>query len=138
MTVTALKEQIRDWPETDTNGKPTEVWIETSQNLTSPCDEISPLNKRTKQDGTTTSDLCLSPSPAAWHFHSIQTKKEITEAVTCFAINTALSIARHSSNSRESATQILKDAQIDPDGTDAQIIKREGYDVTLIKELTAG
>jgi hypothetical protein len=67
VTVAELKAFIADWPETDTNGEPTEVWVETGQDLTSPCTEVWPLNLRIRGDGTPTSDLCFNPAPAAWN-----------------------------------------------------------------------
>ena len=66
VTVAELKAMIADWPEIDAMGEPTEVWLETGQNLTSPCNEVCPLNYRIREDGTPTSDLCFSPSPSAW------------------------------------------------------------------------
>ena len=44
MTVTELKALIQDWPETDGTGEPTEVWIETAKNQSSPVTVVSPLN----------------------------------------------------------------------------------------------
>lgn len=66
VTVAELKVMIADWPETDAMGDPTEVWLETGVSLTSPCNEVCPLNYRIREDGTPTSDLCFSPSPSAW------------------------------------------------------------------------
>ncbi len=48
LTVRELKEIITDWSETDENGEPTEVWIETGWCLSSIVIEVSPLNKREK------------------------------------------------------------------------------------------
>jgi hypothetical protein len=42
MTVSELKELIHDWPETDATGEPTEVWIETAANKSSPVTCVSP------------------------------------------------------------------------------------------------
>ncbi len=36
MTVKELKEIIKDWPEYDQYGEPSEVWMETGQGLSSP------------------------------------------------------------------------------------------------------
>ena len=45
LTVKELKEIIKDWPEIDHMGEPTQVFIETGKNLSSPVSEIWPLNK---------------------------------------------------------------------------------------------
>lgn len=44
MTVSELKALIHDWPDTDATGEPTEVWIETAANKSSPITCVSPLN----------------------------------------------------------------------------------------------
>ncbi len=51
LTVAELKLIINDWPETDNNGNPCEVWIETGKDLSSPVVEVSPLNYRTTEEG---------------------------------------------------------------------------------------
>lgn len=45
-TVKQLKAIVKDWPEKDLNGEPTEVWIENGDFRSSPCFSIWPLNKR--------------------------------------------------------------------------------------------
>ncbi len=45
LTVRELKELLKDWPEDDVYGEPTEVWIETGVNLSSPVRCVTPLNK---------------------------------------------------------------------------------------------
>lgn len=63
MTVKQLKELIKDWPEMDRDGEPTEVWIETGKGLTSPVTMATTLNLREMDDGTETADFLLE-SPA--------------------------------------------------------------------------
>ena len=46
LTVKEFKEIVKDWVESDEDGEPTEVWIETGLGLSSVVIEISPLNKR--------------------------------------------------------------------------------------------
>jgi hypothetical protein len=62
VTVAELKKHIADWPETDAMGEPTEVWLETGRELSSPCMSIELLNHRIHEDGTETSDLLFCPS----------------------------------------------------------------------------
>ena len=47
LTVKELKNAIKDWPEINVNGEPTEVWIETGLGLSSQVKVvwIIPLNK---------------------------------------------------------------------------------------------
>jgi len=52
ITVKQLKEIVKDWPETDTLGEDSEVWIMTGEALSSPVVAISPLNS---------ADLMLEP-----------------------------------------------------------------------------
>lgn len=61
LTVTELKNHIKDWPEIDAMGEPTEVWLETGNGLTSQCRSIELLNYRLMEDGSPTSDLLLCP-----------------------------------------------------------------------------
>lgn len=63
LTVAELKRHIADWPETDANGDPTEVWIETGDSISGPCVAVELLNLRTKEDGSSTSDLLFRPAP---------------------------------------------------------------------------
>lgn len=51
MTVKELKDLIKDWPEEDCYGDPTEVWMETGRCLSSPVRVACPLNLR-KDDET--------------------------------------------------------------------------------------
>lgn len=44
MTVTELKAIIKDWPETDLDGEPSEVWITTGYCLSSQCVRHELLN----------------------------------------------------------------------------------------------
>jgi hypothetical protein len=44
LTVKELKEAIKDWPETDEDGDPTEVWVMTEYCLSSIVISITPLN----------------------------------------------------------------------------------------------
>jgi hypothetical protein len=46
MTVKDLKELIKDWPEEDCHGEPTEVWMETGHCLSSPVRVACSLNYR--------------------------------------------------------------------------------------------
>ena len=46
MTVKELKELVKDWPEEDRMGDPTEVWVETGENLSSPVTIAGTLNHR--------------------------------------------------------------------------------------------
>lgn len=46
LTVAELKALIADWPEIGQDGEPTEVWIETGRNRSSPVVSTVPLNKR--------------------------------------------------------------------------------------------
>jgi hypothetical protein len=62
VTVAELKRHIANWPETDSMGEPTEVWIETGKKLSSPCMAVELLNYRIKDDGSPTSDLLFCPA----------------------------------------------------------------------------
>lgn len=46
ITVKELKEIIKDWPDENSMGEPTEVWIETGCNLSSPVVNVWNLNTR--------------------------------------------------------------------------------------------
>jgi len=61
ITVKKLKEILKDWPEVDESGNPTEVWLETGRMLSSICMSVDILNRRGKA-----SDICLNPSEKAW------------------------------------------------------------------------
>jgi hypothetical protein len=67
VTVAELKKHIESWPETDAMGEPTEVWLETGHQLSSPCMSVELLNCRMRDDGTQTSDMLLCPSESAWN-----------------------------------------------------------------------
>jgi hypothetical protein len=45
LTVKELKELIKDWPETDNIGDPTEVWVE-HNGFSNQVKSVSPLNAR--------------------------------------------------------------------------------------------
>ena len=60
MTVKELKELIKDWPEEDWIGDPTEVWVETGRNLSSPVTIAGSLNHRVDDEtGKEWSDFIL-------------------------------------------------------------------------------
>lgn len=61
LTVTQLKELIKDWPEVNHCGEPTEVWITTGDCLSSPCLQVELLNVR-EDAGKTSADILLVPS----------------------------------------------------------------------------
>ena len=46
LTVAELKEIIKDWPEETSSGEPTEVWMMTGENLSSPVRMVMELNPR--------------------------------------------------------------------------------------------
>jgi hypothetical protein len=62
--VAELKALIRDWPEVNDDGEPTEVWISDTDELgtgvSSSAREVCPLNLRQLGDGSMTADLLLS------------------------------------------------------------------------------
>lgn len=60
LTVAQLKALVRDWPETNRDGEPTEVWIETGWCLSSPVTSARPLNLRDQHGGGTTADIILA------------------------------------------------------------------------------
>ena len=57
LTVAELKELIKDWPETNEDGDPTEVWVDNLQGFTNQAKSVSPLNKRKHEDQTESADL---------------------------------------------------------------------------------
>lgn len=61
MTVADLKALIRDWPETDGNDEPCEVWIETGDNLSNMVCVATPLNYRVGEAGKVWADILLGP-----------------------------------------------------------------------------
>jgi hypothetical protein len=50
ITIKQLKEFIKDWPEEDQYGNPTEVWISSGKNLSSIAVAVCALNKRSGSD----------------------------------------------------------------------------------------
>lgn len=66
MTITKLKAIIADWPETNQDGEPTEVWIETGIGLSSLVETLHKLNERTDRNGNLVSDVLLCPSSKVW------------------------------------------------------------------------
>jgi len=60
LTVAQLKRHVANWPETDAQGEPTEVWLQSGDELSRQCLAIEVLNLRTRPDGTEASDLLLS------------------------------------------------------------------------------
>ena len=58
ITVAQLKELIKDWPEENWDGEPTEVWIGDKTGLSNPCRSIFPLNYRV-DDGKESADIIL-------------------------------------------------------------------------------
>ena len=62
LTVKELKAIVKDWAETDENGDPTEVWIETGRCLSSVVTEVGHLNM-----SENSADLILSSSAFQSH-----------------------------------------------------------------------
>ena len=58
MTVSELKEAIKDWPEFREDGSPCEVWIGVGF-LSNEARDLIPLNVRVDEKGTRTADLLL-------------------------------------------------------------------------------
>ena len=52
MTVADLKRLIADWPETDEDGEPCEVWLGNGGGLSNQAMEAVPLNMRSSEDGS--------------------------------------------------------------------------------------
>ena len=52
MTVAELKELLRDWPETNEDGEPCEVWLCDRAGLSNQAKIAAPLNYRESGDGT--------------------------------------------------------------------------------------
>lgn len=50
MTVKELKALVKDWPEEDENGEPTDVFIETGRGLSSAVTEVWMMNARVSED----------------------------------------------------------------------------------------
>jgi len=60
MTVRQLKDLIRDWPEDDINGEPTEVWVDNKDGTSRPVFAVWPLNLRKGHDGVDKADVLLA------------------------------------------------------------------------------
>jgi len=65
VTVAQLKAIIKDWPELDLNGEPSEVWVATGKNLSSPVCSVSALNHRKNSTGES-ADVILEPADGFW------------------------------------------------------------------------
>ena len=52
ITVKELKELLKDWPETNDLGDPSELWITTSEGYSNPVKTVTPLNR---------SDILIGP-----------------------------------------------------------------------------
>lgn len=61
LTVRALKDIIKDWPETDKYGDDCEVWMTTGFCASSPVINACPLNYR-KHEGKEWADILFSPA----------------------------------------------------------------------------
>ncbi len=59
MTVKELKEAVLNWPETDENGDPCEVWIGDSDMCANAAKGITPLNHRKSDEGVVWADILL-------------------------------------------------------------------------------
>ncbi len=59
MTVKELKEAILNWPETDYDGDPCEVWIDNGKECANQAKGITPLNYRTNDEGAVWADILL-------------------------------------------------------------------------------
>jgi hypothetical protein len=64
ITVAQLRELIAHWPAEDRDGEPTDVWLVTGRNLSSPCVRAGPLNLRDLEGGGETAALILKS--AVW------------------------------------------------------------------------
>lgn len=60
LTVAELKRLIADWPETNEDGDPTEVWISRNEFESNPVYEVSPLNVKVHDDGEKSFDILFS------------------------------------------------------------------------------
>jgi len=59
-----FKNHVAGRPETDAEGEPTEVWLESGRYRSSLCARVEVLNRRVCEDGTPTGDLLLGPQTA--------------------------------------------------------------------------
>lgn len=62
LTVAELRDILKDWPDHDRGGEPSEVWITTGENLSSPVLSLSPLNSNSRNGGAS---ILLDP-PEFW------------------------------------------------------------------------
>ena len=60
MTVTELKDIIKNWPETDKNGDPCQVWIGNEKCTSDEARSAWPLNVKTTKSGSSTYDMLIS------------------------------------------------------------------------------
>lgn len=60
MTVAELLAIVAQWPLTDKDGAPTEVWVLTARNISNPAGAVIPLNVR-EDDGIQWGDLLIEP-----------------------------------------------------------------------------
>lgn len=65
MTVTEFKKIVADWPEVDSFGDPSEVWMETGVGLSSPVSSCDMINFRLV-GGRWVGDLLICASDEAW------------------------------------------------------------------------
>lgn len=64
MTVADLKRIIADWPETDDEGEPCEVWLGSGNGYTNQAIVAIPLNVRSNEDGSKQwGDLLIEHNP---------------------------------------------------------------------------
>lgn len=59
MTVSDLKRIINDWPEYNSEGEPTEVWIGPDAGFSHSVRSIYPLDIKTDENGNKTADIIL-------------------------------------------------------------------------------
>lgn len=59
MTVKELKEIIKDWPEVDDNGEPTEVWIGARDGTSNQVQSVCSLNRCDMGDGSVSASFLL-------------------------------------------------------------------------------
>lgn len=59
LTVAELKRIVANWPETNEEGEPAEVWVADREGTSNQVHAIWPLNKRMTGEGIETADLML-------------------------------------------------------------------------------
>lgn len=62
MTVKDLKDLIKDWPEENHIGEPTEVWILFDHHRSAPCVSVERLNHRVDHRGSESADILFEPN----------------------------------------------------------------------------